>query len=107
MKYDDASWHYGGDFSNDLPQEAGATHIGMFVIWAWLNGLGGPLHVDECPEDVAAAREREQTPGALFRQFCDWKFTDEDLNDEGNAFAAEYYGSSEGLNAAPGGYLSD
>ena len=46
-------------------------------------------------------------PGALFRQFCDWKFTDEDLNDEGNAFAAEYYGSSEGLNAAPGGYLSD
>ena len=23
MKYDDASWHYGGDFPADLPQEAG------------------------------------------------------------------------------------
>ncbi|WP_262497415.1 DUF7832 domain-containing protein [Pedobacter caeni] len=28
-KYDDASWHYGGDFPKDLPQINGATHIGM------------------------------------------------------------------------------
>lgn len=26
MKYDDASWHYGGEFPDDLPPTAGATH---------------------------------------------------------------------------------
>ena len=31
MKYDDASWHYGGDFPADLPQAAGATHIVMVI----------------------------------------------------------------------------
>ena len=31
-KYDDASWHYGGDFPDDLPEENGATHIGMLKI---------------------------------------------------------------------------
>ncbi|WP_265102660.1 hypothetical protein [Acinetobacter sp. 'aerobic (ED)'] len=39
MKYDDASWHYGGDFPADLPQEAGATHIGMFLTWMLLQTL--------------------------------------------------------------------
>ena len=33
-KYDDASWHYGGDFPKDLPIEAGATHTGMFLALA-------------------------------------------------------------------------
>jgi hypothetical protein len=33
MKYDDASWHYGGDFPADLPREAGSTHIAMFLAW--------------------------------------------------------------------------
>ena len=32
MKYDDASWHYNGDFPTDLPVEAGATHIGLAVM---------------------------------------------------------------------------
>ncbi|RML48695.1 DUF7832 domain-containing protein [Pseudomonas avellanae] len=31
MKYDDASWHYNGNFPSDLPDTAGATHIGMFL----------------------------------------------------------------------------
>ena len=33
MKYDDASWHYEGAYPADLPPEAGATHIGMFLAW--------------------------------------------------------------------------
>jgi hypothetical protein len=32
-KYDDASWHYGGDYPEDLPNENVATHIGMFLQW--------------------------------------------------------------------------
>ena len=52
MKYDDASWHSGGDFPADLPSEAGATHTGMFLAWALLSGLGGSLHTEDFPEDV-------------------------------------------------------
>lgn len=32
-KYDDAAWHYNGDFPKDLPKENGATHIGMLLTW--------------------------------------------------------------------------
>ena len=91
MKYDDASWHYGGEFPEDLPEEAGGTHTGMFLAWALLSGLGGELHVDECPEDLEQLTLRTVTPGAFFMSACDGKLTDEDLNDEGNAFASEYY----------------
>lgn len=91
MKYDDASWHYGGDFPAGLPDEAGATHTGMFVAWALLSGLGGEIHTVECPEDLEALQSRAITPGAFFLKFCDGKFTDEDLSEEGNAFAGEYF----------------
>lgn len=106
MKYDDASWHYGGNFPADLPPEAGATHIGMFVVWAWLNGLAGELRVEEFPEDIESARLRSQTPGALFRSACDEKFTAEDLNDEGNRFTVDYYGGGEPP-TGPHSYLED
>jgi hypothetical protein len=91
MKYDDASWHYGGDFPKDLENIAGATHIGMFVAWCVLNGLGGELHTEEFPEDLEGLRSRQKTPGEWFVNACDAKFTDEDLSEEGNAFAKSYY----------------
>lgn len=96
MKYDDASWHYGGDFPPDLPMEAGATHTGMFVAWALLSGLGGELHTEEFPDDLEKLRRREITPGANFLRVCDGKFTDEDLNEIGNRFAADYFDLSTG-----------
>jgi hypothetical protein len=29
MSYDKAKWHFEGDFSSELPQENGGTHIGL------------------------------------------------------------------------------
>jgi len=101
MKYDDASWHYGGDFPEDLPPEAGATHTGMFVAWCLLNDLGGSLHTEEFPDTLVELRERKLTPGAFLIEACDGKFTDEDLRVEGNAFTEVYFDFSEGK------YLSD
>lgn len=97
MKYDDASWHYGGDFPAGLPNSAGAIHIANFVAWAALNGLGG-----EDLEQVEQLRARTTTPTEWFIRNCDEKFTDEDLSSEGNLFAAEYYGSG-----SAGEYLAD
>ncbi len=91
MKYDDASWHYGGDFPDDLPMEAGATHTGMFLAWALLNGLAGQIHLDDFSKESEKLRMRVMTPGQFFLDICDGKFTDEDLNDDGNAFAAVYF----------------
>jgi hypothetical protein len=91
MKYDDASWHYGGDFPKDLPNEAGATHTGTFVAWALLAGLAGEIHTTESPEDLRDLQSRTVTPGHFFMTRCDGKFSDEDLTDEGNEFAEFYY----------------
>jgi hypothetical protein len=101
MKYDDASWHYGGNFPKELPIEAGATHIGMFVAWAFLAGLAGELHVVQFPDGLLKLGDRSITPGKFFLEACDGKFTDEDLNEEGNAFAKDYFDSKTGK------YLSD
>lgn len=101
MKYDDASWHYGGDFPEYLPDEAGATHTGMFVAWALLSGLAGRIHVEDFPQDLEALRSRTVTPGRFFFEYCDGKFVDENLNPQGNAFAAAYF------DFAKGSYLAD
>lgn len=107
MKYDDAAWHFGGDFPSSLPESAGATHIAMFVSWAVLNGMAGELHSNEFPEDLEKLSRREITPREWFLSVCDRKFTDEDLNDHGKRFAEAYYANANGLRTEPGSYLAD
>jgi hypothetical protein len=94
MKYDDASWHHGGDFPMELPPSAGATHIGMFLAWMLLNGQAGALHLQE-PVSLAHLGQRTMTPGQWVLCHCDGKFTDADLSDEGNRFAEVYYAYDE------------
>jgi len=89
-------WHYGGNFPKDLPDEAGATHIGMFVVWALLSGLAGDIHVRDFPDTIPNLRSHSLTPGKFFLEMCDGKFTDEDLTEEGNAFALAYFDFEKG-----------
>ena len=100
MKYDDASWHYGGDFPEGQPDEHGGTHIGLFLKWCFAQGWAGALHTTDAPADVAEVVQGTMTGTDFLFRHCDGKFTDEDLTDEGNSFAAQYYGN-EGL------YLDD
>ncbi|PTR24912.1 hypothetical protein C8K36_107168 [Rhodococcus sp. OK519] len=85
--YDDADWHYGGDFPDDLPNEAGATHIGMFATWCLLTGFAGESVEDE----LEPLDSREITPGAFLMTVLDEKFVSDDLTADGNAFAVAYY----------------
>ena len=96
MKYDDASWHYGGDFPEDLPETAGATHIGMFLAWTLINDMAGDLHIEDSQESLRKVKNRDMTGSEFLLQECDEKFTDEDLNDEGNSFTKYYYDDNEG-----------
>ncbi len=68
----------------------------MFVAWALLSGLAGDRHLADFPEDIPSLRNRSTTPGAFFLSCCDGKFTNEDLNEEGNAFALAYFDFKNG-----------
>jgi hypothetical protein len=96
MKYDDASWHYNGDFPADLPMEAGATHTGTYVAWALFSGLFGEpsdsVFADEFPE----LEGRTVTPGAFFLSAFDGKFTDDELTKQGKAFTKAYFDVEKG-----------
>jgi hypothetical protein len=98
MTYDRADWHYGGEYPADLPPENGSTQIGMFLAWAIMRGLQGTFHDKNSVPELAAVRGREMTGGEFLRQMCDEKFTEMDLNDEGNAFARDYYITDKGVN---------
>lgn len=90
-KYDDASWHYGGTFPEDLAPESASTHIGMFLAWCVLHDLAGEEALEDLGEDLDQLHQREVTPGAFLREMFDEKFSDHDLSDLGNAFAVAYY----------------
>ena len=93
MKYDDASWHYGGEFPSESPQEYGGTHIGVFLRWCFIKGWAGDLHTEEENDAVEAVVRGEMSGTAFLFKYCDGKFTDEDLNDAGNSFVSTYYES--------------
>ena len=100
MAYDRADWHYGGDYPTDLLPENGGTHIGMFVAWAIIHDLEGDLHREDSATSVEAVRQRRMTGREFLFGECDEKFWEEDLNDQGNAFASWYY-------ASEGSYMQD
>jgi len=90
MKYDDASWHYGGKFPEDLPTGAGATHMGMLIAWLFLNGFS----TQDDPIDFDGLTSRTQTPGEFVMNDLDEKFVDIFLSEEGNAFVQSYFQSA-------------
>ncbi len=100
MKYDDASWHSGGNFPEDSPIEYGGTHIALFLKWCFIQGWAGDIHLEEEPEDTRRVIDGSLSATEFFFRYCDGKLTNEDFNDEGNRFAESYYGD-DGL------YLAD
>ena len=92
MKYDDASWHSGGEFPEDSPPEYGATHIALFLKWCFLKGWAGELFTEEAPEELQEIIDGKISATEFFLDFCDGKFISDFLNDEGNQFAEQYYG---------------
>jgi hypothetical protein len=106
-KYDDASWHYGGDFPENLPAENGATHIGMFLTWCVENNFMSDFQIEESEGDIEAIKKRIMTGAEFLMTNCDGKFTDEDLNDLGNQFGCDYYGEDTPFSKNFSSYLND
>src|ERR1700682_5338677 len=91
-KLDDASWHYGSDeFPEGLPEDNGATHIGIFVAWAIASGLWGDFLGATAQHAIEQIRNRHMSGRSFLLEHCDGKFLSEMLNPEGARFAEAYY----------------
>lgn len=90
-KYDDASWHYDGDYPNGLPNENASTHIGMFLAWCINNSLISDELQEDSEEEVNDVKSRKMTGGEFLRTICDEKFIHDDLSELGQDFANDYY----------------
>ena len=77
------------DFERDRPNEEGWTHIALFLSWAIRRALAN--------QELSAHRgalETGQTRGrAVLFDTCDGKLFASDLNEQGAAFASDYYAS--------------
>ncbi|MDY0931494.1 hypothetical protein [Chryseobacterium sp. CFBP8996] len=90
-KYDDASWHYGGDFPEGIPEKNSATHTGMFLNWCINNNLHSDELKEDCEIEIESLKKREITGAEFIIESMDGKFSEYDLNDLGNSFAKDYY----------------
>ena len=103
MSYDRADFDYSTE-AEPLPKGHAATHIGMFLAWAVLNGLESDFHRERSAELLARLRRREITGRQFFEAACSERFSEKDLNEEGNAFAQYYYVDEAGQR---GPYFAD
>ena len=106
-KYDDSSWHSEGNFPSGIPLENGATHIGYFLTWCIKNNMISDFQLEENEDDVHRVLQHTMTGREFLLQNCDGKFTDEDLNEDGNAFASDYYNEESDFSKKVGSYLSN
>lgn len=90
-KYDDASWHYGSDFPEELPIKNGATHTGMFLNWCINSDFISEEFKEDHEEEIQSLKRREITGAEFIVDFMDGKFSEYDLNETGNTFAHDYY----------------
>lgn len=90
-KYDDASWHYEGNYPENLPTANAATHIGMFLAWCITNDLISTEQLDDYGSDTEEVKASRMTGAEYLISICDEKLYEEDLNELGNGFAKAYY----------------
>ncbi|MEQ9422809.1 MAG: hypothetical protein RJQ09_00220 [Cyclobacteriaceae bacterium] len=104
---DRADWHYGGDYPNELPKENGGTHIGMYINWIIDNGLIGETHLKNSEKGIKDVKDRKITGRDFLFQYCDEKFWEEDLNEEGLAFTRYYYQNQNDPEEQYGEFIDD
>jgi hypothetical protein len=88
---DQAEWHYGGDFPNDLPPENGGTHIGMYLAWIIQRDLGSAVLRKYARDSLPLLRERKITGCKLLFTELDEKFFGSLLTKVGKDFTRDYY----------------
>ena len=107
MAYDRIDWHSGGKFPDDLPEENGGIHIGMFLAWLLNQGMASDFHRTDSPRELRRLANREMTGLEFLIDACDGKLWEDDLNDQGNAFTVDYYDAKSTFARQHGSFLQD
>lgn len=88
--FDQAKWHFGGDFPSELPEFQGYVHTGFFIAWliehklfAWNDEL--------ISSRIKKVIDREITGAEFYQDYLDGTFSTDLLTPEGAEFAFAYY----------------
>ncbi len=92
---DRADWHYGNGFPENLPEENGGTHIGMYLNWIIDNELVGEFHLTESKDGIEKVKSGKITGRDFLFDYCDGKFWNEELNETGIKFTENYYSTDK------------
>ncbi len=97
MAIDRYDWHSGGDFPEELPDEAGGTHIGFFIYWLLSRGFAGDeLLADEITvQDISMVSSGGMTGRQFLFKNCDGKLWDVDISVSIIKFVKWYYGENK------------
>lgn len=98
--YDKAKYHYESIEEEDLPEEHASNHTVPILRWLIENNLMSDFFVNEGANPLANYKSGELTIHELY-QWWDTCLTSDMLNEEGNAFAKQYFDFSRGK------YISD
>lgn len=90
-KFDDASWHYEGDYPEELAQENSGTHIGMFLTWCIRHKLLSEELMEDAAEEIIEVENKEITGAQFLWRVMDGKFTSDDVSEEIVPFIDDYY----------------
>lgn len=85
----DACWHHADDGS-PCGYLRRAPYAGLFLAWSVSRNLLSRDFNADYDAEIQALSERLMTPARFFQLCCDGLLVDEDLNRQGNAFAAYY-----------------
>ncbi|MDO4878130.1 MAG: hypothetical protein Q3966_02400 [Neisseria sp.] len=109
MAIDRIDWHYEADgFPDGAPDRQAGAHIGFFLAWAFSRGFAGEGHLEDDGDELADLAARRISGTDFLIRMCDGKLWDEDFNEEGAAFAQDYYANHNSAFAREYGcYLQD
>jgi hypothetical protein len=99
--YDNAKWHYEGDFPDDLKEYQGYVHTGMFVGWLIENDMMSEKFKNEFADEIEGFKKQQYTGTQIYQTCCGGVLMLEDLSERGNRFALAYF------NLEAGEYLGD
>jgi hypothetical protein len=96
-KFDDAHWHWNGDYPAELLSKDGegdpapVCHISFYLAWAIERDLANPADHKPTSPEVVELLARRITPWEYVERRVVYRLEDEDFNELGLAFATAYY----------------
>lgn len=89
--YDQAKYHFKGDFPASLPIEKAYLHIGMYLGWIIDQQLYSEFFEEECAIQIFRFEHREISC-TILSEIWDGHLGSDLFTDEGNMFTYYYYG---------------